>query len=147
MKKIIIIVVALLVLGGGGFGAWKFFMAGDKAETAAAPEQNAAPVFMDLDPFVVSVIRDNRVVKYLSLTVKLEVAGPVAEAKVTKMMPYLRDAYMTRLHASLSRSDPALNYDVEKLKRQLMAESERVLGPGYVRNVLIGSIMEKRSPP
>lgn len=148
MKKIILIVVVLLVLGGGGFAVWKFMLGGgEKAAMSQAQELQAAPpVYVDLDPFVISVIRGNRVVKYLSLSLKLEVAGPVAEAKVKKMMPYLRDAYLTRLHTALSRGDPDVTYDAEKMKRILLAESEKVVGPGYVRDVLVGTIVEKQNP-
>lgn len=146
MKKIILIVVILLVLGGGGFAVWKFMLSGEKAGMTAAEQQAAPPVYVELDPFIIQVIRGNGVVKYLSLSIKLEVAGPEAEAKVKTMMPYLRDAYFTRLHTALSRGDPAITYDAEKVKRQIMAESEKVLGPGFVRNVLIGQMMEKENP-
>ncbi|HLF59503.1 MAG TPA: flagellar basal body-associated FliL family protein [Alphaproteobacteria bacterium] len=151
MKKIIIIVAALLLLGGGGFAVWKMFFAGAKSETAAAEGQGehgekTGPIFMDLEPFIVPVIRENRVVKYLSLSIKIELTGPAAEAKVKEMMPYLRDAYLTRLHTALSRGDPAQGYDAAKLKRQLMAESDKVLGEGLVHDVLIGAVLEKNNP-
>ena len=146
MKKIIIIVVVLLVLGGGGYAVWKFMLSGEKPAMSQDQElKAAAAVYVDLDPFVIPVIRGNRVVKYLSLSLKLEVAGPKAEAEVKKMMPYLRDAYLTRLHRALSRGDPDVTYNAERMKRMLLAESEKVLGPDYVRDVLIGTIVEKQN--
>lgn len=147
MKKIIIVVVALLVLGSGGFAGWKFFLSGDKAAAPAEGEQaNAGLVYLDMEPFVIPVIREDRVVKYLSLSVKLELAGPAAEAKVKEMMPYVRDAFLTRLHIALSRGEAGLNADTARLKRQLLAESERVLGTNQVRDVLIGQAVEKTNP-
>ena len=128
MKKIIIIVVALLVLGGGAFAGWKFFLSEDKSAAPAEGEkESAGPVFLDMEPFIVPVIREDRVVKYLSLAIKLELAGPNAEAKVKEMMPYVRDAFLTRLHIALSRGDTGLNADTARLKRQLLAEATRSL--------------------
>jgi len=151
MKKIIIIIVALLLLAGGGFAVWKFVLSAGNGEAGQEGDGlrdlvSSGPVFLDLDPFVVPVIRENRVVKYLSLGIKLDLTGGAAEAKVKEMMPYLRDAYLTRLHAALSRGDAALSSDVAKLKRQLMAESEKLLGPDVVRDVLIGTAIEKEAP-
>jgi flagellar basal body-associated protein FliL len=151
MKKIIVIVVVLLLLAGGGFAVWKFVLSAGGGEAGQEGHGlsdliSSGPVFLDLDPFVVPVIRENRVVKYLSLGIKLELTGSAAENKVTEMMPYLRDAYLTRLHATLSRGDAALSSDVPKLKRQLMAESENLLGPDVVRDVLIGAVIEKEAP-
>lgn len=149
MKKLVIIIVALLLLGGGGFAVWKyFFKDGGPAEVQKPAEgEGQGPIFVDMEPFVIPVIREDRVVKYLSLAVKLDINGPEAKKKVDEMMPYLRDAFLTRLHAVLSRGDPNQTYDAEKLKRQLLAESERVLGPGLVRDVLIGSVAEKKATP
>lgn len=148
MKKIIIIVVALLVLGGGAFAGWKFFLSGDKGAPSAEHEkEGAGPVYLDMEPFIIPVIREDRVVKYLSLSVKLELAGPGAEAKVKEMMPYVRDAFLTRLHIALSRGDTGLNADTARLKHQLLAEAERVLGPDQVHDVLIGQAVEKSNPP
>jgi len=147
MKKIIIVVIALLVLGGGGFAGWKYFLSGDKsAAPAEGVKESAGPVYLDMEPFIIPVIREDRVVKYLSLAVKLELAGPNAEAKVKEMMPYVRDAFLTRLHIALSRGDTGLNADTARLKHQLLAEAERVLGPDQVRDVLIGQAVEKSNP-
>ena len=151
MKKIIIIVVVLLLLGGGGFAVWKFMLsAGNggagEAREALSEMMNTGPVYLELDPFIVPVIRENRIVKYLSLAIKLELTNGAAEKKVKDMMPYVRDAYFTRLHATLSRGDTALNYDLEKLKTQLMAESEKLLGPNVVKSVLIEGAIEKDAP-
>jgi flagellar basal body-associated protein FliL len=149
MKKIIIIVVAILLLAGGGFAAWKFLLSGKPpAEAPAAEEgaQPAGPPFVELAPFVIPVTRGDRVVKYTSLTVKLEVVDAAAKQKVEKFLPYVRDAFLTKMLVTLSRGDPDEGYDMEKLRRQLMAESERVLGPGLIKDILITAAAE-RTPP
>lgn len=150
MKKIIIIVVVLLLLGGGGFAAWKFLWSGKGGEQPAAAEggqpQQSGPLFIDMDPLIIPVTREDRVVKYTSLAIKLEVASPAAKTKVEQFMPYVRDAFLTRLMVVLSRGDPSQPYDPEKLKRQLLAESEKVLGPDMVKDVLLGATAERVNP-
>jgi flagellar FliL protein len=148
MKKIIIVVV-LLVLAGGGFAAWYFYFKGGGEAEAPAPEGEhaAGAIFVAMEPFIIPVIQEDRVVKHMSLAVKLEVAGPAAEQKVKEFLPYIRDAFLTKLHTALSRSDVNQNYDAPKLKRQLLAECEKVVGPGVVNNVLIENAVEKVNPP
>jgi flagellar FliL protein len=154
MKKIIIIVVALLVLAGGGFAAWYFYFKGGGEAEAPAPEGEhgagehaAGAIFIAMEPFIIPVIHEDRVVKHMSLAVKLEVAGPAAEQKVKEFLPYIRDAFLTKLHTALSRNDVNQNYDASKLKRQLLAECEKVVGPGVVKDVLIENAVEKVNPP
>jgi len=146
MKKIVIIIVVLLVLGGGGFAAWKFFMGGETVPQEAA-DHPTGPIYVSMEPFVIQVFRDDRVVKNISLAVQIEVESAGAEAKVHESMPYLRDAYLRRLHAALSRGEVGQNYDEAKLKRQLLAESDDILGPGVVTAILIGNTVEKTRTP
>lgn len=146
MKKILIIVVAILVLAGGGFAAWKFLVDGG-AESETVADHGGGPVYVDMEPFIIQVIRENGVAKSVSLSIQLEVAGPAAERQVEDSMVYLRDAFLTRLHATLSRGSVGQNYDAEKLKRQLAAQADEVLGPGVVTGVLIGNTVERTTGP
>ena len=149
MKKIIIIIVAILLLAGGGFAAWKYLWSGKAGGQISAPaegQQQDGPIYIDLEPMIIPITREDRVVKYTSLSIKLEVNGPAAKAKVDQFMPYVRDAFLTRLMVTLSRGDPSQPYDPEKLKRQLLAESERVLGPDMVKDVLISATAERTNP-
>ena len=121
MKKIIIIVVAILLLAGGGFAAWKYLWSGKAGGQTSAPaeegQQQNGPIYIDLEPMIIPITREDRVVKYTSLSIKLEVNGPAAKAKVDQFMPYVRDAFLTRLMVTLSRGDPTQPYDPETLKR------------------------------
>lgn len=147
MKKIIIIVVVILALAGGGFAAWKFMLSGEmEAETPAA-DHGGGPVYVEMEPFIIQVIRENGVAKNVSMSIQLEVAGPGAEKQVKDSMVYLRDAFLTRLHATLSRGAVGASNDAAKLKRQLLAQADEVLGPGVVTDVLIGNTMEQSTGP
>ena len=150
MKKFAIIAVVVLLLGGGGFAAWKFLLggkAGTETPEAATPA-SAGPTYVALDPFAVPVIRDDRIARQVILTVKLDLRDAAAKAEVNEKMPLLRDALLTRLHATLARGalQSGQSFDAVRLKRQFLAECDRVLGKGVVREVLIEAATEKNMP-
>jgi hypothetical protein len=63
-------------------------------------------------------------------------------------MPYLRDAFLTRLHDLMGRrSRDGRTFAPEVVKRRLLAESERVPGAGVVRDVLVQGAFEKTCRP
>jgi flagellar FliL protein len=113
---IIVSVVALLFGVGGAIVAVKFFGGSEKttehvdehkAETAAKsdtqagasgkPGQTAVPgVMFDLDPFIVN-LADVPDVRYLKLTVKLEVDSEAVSADLSARVPQVRDAVLVLL--------------------------------------------------
>ena len=149
MKMVIIIVAVLALLGAGGYAAYTFLGAGEEP-SAAAPEDGEKPAFIALDPFIVPVIRGNEIVRHVNLEITLELAPGVAEDDVNEMMTFLRDAFIKRLHGIIGRrhgrrEDEGL--DMARIKRGLLADSARVLGPDIVRDVLIQSSFERRVSP
>ncbi|MDH4152186.1 MAG: flagellar basal body-associated FliL family protein [Nitrospira sp.] len=117
MKLLLIVSVVALVFGvGGAIVAVKFFGGSDKAaehadehktETAAKadahadasgkPGQPAAlGVMFDLDPFIVN-LADVPDVRYLKLTVKLEVDSEAVSADLSARVPQVRDAILVLL--------------------------------------------------
>ena len=147
MKKIIVIVVVILALAGGGFAVWKFMLGGETEPETPAAEDGGGPVYVEMEPFIIQVIRENGVAKNVSMSIKLEVAGPGGEKQVEDSMVYLRDAFFKRLHATLSRSAVGASTDTAKLKRQLLAQADEVLGPGVVTDVLLGNTTEQSTGP
>jgi flagellar protein FliL len=113
---IIVSVIALLFGVGGAVVAVKFFGGSDKnaehadehkTETAVKSEaqggtsgkagQTAAPgVMFDLDPFIVN-LADVPDVRYLKLTVKLEVDNDAVSADLSARVPQVRDAVLVLL--------------------------------------------------
>ncbi|MGB8275974.1 MAG: flagellar basal body-associated FliL family protein [Alphaproteobacteria bacterium] len=145
MKKTVLIGVAAVLLLAGGFTASKFLLGNDAPKAEEQPAANDdKPVFITLDPFVMPVIREDRVSRQVSVTVKLEVAGKENAALVKEKLPLLRDAMLTRLHAVISRSRAdGQTIDAARVKRVLLAACERVLGKGPVRDVLIEDMAER----
>ncbi len=108
MKMMIIVGAGALVLGlGGAFAAFKFMGGSHEAAQAKAggAEQSGAPaaeakatpaVFFDLDPFIVN-LADAPDVRYLKLTVKLDLDKAETKEELTARLPQIRDAILVLL--------------------------------------------------
>lgn len=115
IKLLIIVVVAALVAGlGGAFVVVKFLggsqKATDQAEEhkpgtiakaephgEAGTKHGAAPGAMfDLEPFIVN-LADSPEIRYLKLTVKLEVENETAVADLSARVPQVRDTILVLL--------------------------------------------------
>jgi flagellar FliL protein len=116
LKMVIIIVAGTLVLGiGGAFGLFKL-MAGRqgaedrKSETTVAkaagqgetevkpnaPKASSPGAIYDVEPFIVN-LADTPEVRYLKLTVKLELESQDASAELASRIPQLRDTILVLL--------------------------------------------------
>ncbi len=140
MKKLVVILVAALVLGGGGYIGWMQYFAdgsGEGAGGGSAPVGDQAP-FVELDPLTAPFLRDGKFARYVLLVVNLEVGSQRDIARVREMLPRLRDAFVTELHAlAATRSPDQRLINVARVKARLIAGTHRVLGPGVVRDVLV----------
>ena len=133
MKMVIIIIIVvvstLLLAGGGAFLMFKLMGGGHggeeaKSETGAAKEESrseaekkpaaaeaksgaakaAQPgLIFDVEPFIVN-LADMAEVRYLKLTVKLELDSQEASAELTGRMPQVRDTILVLLTSKDSAS-------------------------------------------
>ena len=123
MKMVIIMVAGTLVLAlGGAFALFKFMAGGheggeQKAEASAAkatvpgePEAKHGAskasipgAIYDVDPFIVN-LADTPEVRYLKLTVKLELESQEASAELASRVPQLRDTILVLLTSKDSAS-------------------------------------------
>ncbi len=140
MKKLVVILVAALVLGGGGYIGWMQYFAdgsGEGAGGGSAPVGDQA-LFVELDPLTAPFLRDGKFAHYVLLVVNLEVGSERDIERVREMLPRLRDAFVTELHAlAATRSPDQRLINVGRVKARLIAGTHRVLGPGVVRDVLV----------
>ncbi len=151
MKRVAIFLVLLLVLGGGGVAGW-WFMLGrvpdQPGEEAQHQEPGAQPIFVDLDPVTVPVIRDGRVIQHMTFVVVLQVETEEERGLVTKSMRRLTDAYIKELHVLLARRFVWDDGDIVPLvRKRLMAASEQVMGPEAVKEVLVKGIQSRKPQP
>ncbi len=123
LKMVIIIVVGTLVLGLGGAFALLKLMAGGHGGDEQKPEATVAKAaehgeteakhgaakapgpgaIYDIDPFIVN-LADTPEVRYLKLTVKLELESQEASAELASRTPQLRDTILVLLTSKDSAS-------------------------------------------
>jgi flagellar FliL protein len=116
LKIVIIIVAGTLVIGlGGAFALFKLMAGGhggdeQKAEATTAkaaghkeaeakpdaPKVNTPGAIYDVDPFIVN-LADTPEVRYLKLTVKLELESQDTSAELASRIPQLRDTILVLL--------------------------------------------------
>jgi len=145
-KLILIIagVVLLLLVAGGGF----FFMRkGSSEKTAAVEEKPAAPkaehaaekteekvgsgVILDLDPFVVN-LADSPEIRYLKVTIKLELTKAEYAEEVNNRMPQIRDSLLILLSSKEYAAIRTVEGKLE-LRDEILQRLNTVLKKGVVQ--------------
>jgi hypothetical protein len=111
----------------------------------AAPEaSDGQPVYLELEPFIVPVIRNNQVESHLAWQFTLEVADSHGAGKVKAEMPRLTHAFLGSLYLLAQRPDMAdATSDINRLKARLTLVANNVLGPGIVTGVLVQRSMRR----
>ena len=144
MKMFAIIVVAVIMLAGGAFSALKalkmgpFAEEGEVAEEAPPPEP---PRVIDFDPLYLPIFRGDKVAATVQIQFRLETVGEENEARITKLLPRLNDAFLREMYVFI----PALlkktnQIDPEIIKNKLHQVGNRVAGKGVIKGVLIQSV-------
>ena len=91
MKRLLIILVLVLLLAGGGGGAWWFMNQGaEQAEAEAPVEAAAKPNFVKIDPIILPLIQQNKVTRFVTVVITLEMPVDDAILKVGLVKPRLR---------------------------------------------------------
>lgn len=162
MKKLILALLVVLMLGGGAVGVMYYMKIGPFAE-AGSPDSTVAteeiigpdgekktvvskdqPVFYPLDPLVVPIFDEEKVVATIQIQVKLEVMGKENREKVSRLRPRIADALLRDLYGFLPRLIQSRNHvDVSILKRRMQMITDRTIGEGVVQNVLVQSISDQ----
>lgn len=102
VKMLIIIVVAALVAGIGGAFVIVKWMGGksanvEKADAPVAAEaKRETGVIFDLEPFIVN-LADTPEIRYLKLTIKLEVESQGVSTDLAARIPQIRDTILVLL--------------------------------------------------
>jgi flagellar FliL protein len=150
MKKIIIIIVALVLIVGCGGAVW-FFMQGadvpfgdetEKEDKAASLDESE---FVDIENLSVPVIREGRVDKYITISLSLEMRSVDARERAEEAMPRLKDAIFRDLYSyfSMQKSDQQ-GLNVNQVKARLLWATERAIGEGLVKQIIIQGAYERR---
>ncbi len=151
MKLVIIIVSVVLLLAGGG--AAFFFLQGQDseapesqqtAETGEQPKVSADPVYMDVKNLVIPIIRNREIQKYVLFRITLEMHDENTKDQVRLVFPRLKDAFIKDLFDYYAYRTPgAGGINVNAVRRRLKRASDRTVGKGKVKNVLIQGAFER----
>ncbi|MGE0253880.1 MAG: hypothetical protein AB7N54_15720 [Alphaproteobacteria bacterium] len=147
MKKLVLILAGVLV--AAGVGGW--LMLGGEGEPAdVPPPRPPRPDFVPLRPLTANVFdHRNQLVGRFTAELTLEVDGETGREAVRLAMTRLMDDYLAELHTMLDHEQAnGPRVDIDLIKARLMRASERELGPGLVKDVLIQTLLRRgREPP
>ena len=149
MKKLAIILIVLIVLGGaGGAGYWFFLREPPDEESAEAAEEKHSLVettrFIELDPIILPVIREGQVTLHVTTTISIELAKPIDTAQAHMSRIRLTDTVLSELHGIYGlRYVQERGYDLPIVRDRLRLASERVLGVGTVKSVVLLSVNKR----
>ena len=142
-KKLIIGIVAILVLAGGTTAAMKFLTIGPFAEGPTQDNKDTEkkkriPIFIDMEPLILSLIEDNKISKPLQIQITLETDGQenakFLEQRLTKLKAeFFKDLYsfIPRLLKKKSR------LDIPILRERLKVVGGRFVGKNYIDGVQV----------
>jgi len=108
-KWILMGLLALLVIGGGGTAY--YMMAGDSGATKGKssevhaeeePEMESIGPVIDMDPFILN-LADRDQLRYLKVSIKLQLDRPEIETDFEDKLPAIRDALLVLLTSKESR--------------------------------------------
>ncbi|MSO93685.1 MAG: flagellar basal body-associated FliL family protein [Rhodospirillales bacterium] len=148
MKIVVIAFALLMMITGGTVSTMKWLKLGPFAEKSpdevqAVKVPTGPPVFIDMDPLVVTIFQGDRVAALIQIQLKLETVGNENTVRVQRAMPRLSDAFLRELHAFIPRLlKKEENLDILVIKKRLQMVADKVASPGTVRNVLIQSVTE-----
>tara|TARA_E500000331_G_scaffold333088_1_gene356968 strand:+ start:105 stop:560 length:456 start_codon:yes stop_codon:yes gene_type:complete len=147
MNRIVIIIVALIVIAGGGGAVWYFFRQADAPVLEGAVEEKSLEEaeFVDIENLSISVIREGRVDRYITISVSLEMHNKDAKAHGDEAFPRLKDAVFRDLHSYFSMQQAGqTGINVAQVKSRLMWAAERAIGKGKVKQVIIQGAYERK---
>jgi len=130
----------VLLLGGGGGAAW-FFMGGGEEEKdgkhakAAHVDEHAeesGPI-MELDPFLLN-LADRDELRFLKVSIKLELDRPEEETDYPNKVPAIRDALLVLLSSKESQLLRTVN-GKRRIREEIMTRVNGVMRKGKVSNV------------
>ncbi len=147
MKRNLVLIIAVLVILGSAAAVWFFFIEAETPAEKAAAEAPPPPepILLTLDTISVPVIREGRIAKYVMLQLSLEMEDEEAKAVAEEQMPRLKDALFRTIYDYFANQAPGQQgINMNQIASRLKRASDRAIGPGRVKKVLIQGAYERR---
>lgn len=143
MIRVLLTILTLAIVGAAGFGAYKYISYVKEKEFAET--NDAGPVFVDLTPIYVPIVRegDLKEVRVFQLSLETREGGPYQTA--LRERGRIQDLMIRYLSALAERRGPENIDNLEYVREQLMLGCAENIGPGVVRGVAFVSIVKR--PP
>ncbi len=107
-----------------------------------------APTYVQMRPIILPIVEGNRVTRTAGVVVVLELEKGKTEAELEPSRIRLRDAFITELYTFIDQhKESARALDAVAVKERLQATSDRILGPGFVHEVLVQQAFERPRKP
>jgi flagellar protein FliL len=152
-KLILLVVVPLLLLGAGGGAAYVggLLPSGAGAEAAARDENGGGVpppaevdprnmVFVEMPDILVNLQSDARRVRFLKLSLALEVASERDAERIRALQPRILDSFQVHLR-SLEIEELQGSAAMYRLKEDLLARINNAVAPVRVRDVLFKEML------
>ena len=138
-KMMVLGLVGVLLLGGGGGAAW-FFMGGQKEEGEKHAKEEHVEEHVDepgpvveLEPFLLN-LADRDELRFLKVSIKLELDRPEEKTDFPKKVPAIRDALLVLLSSKESQLLRTVN-GKRRIREEIMTRANGVMSKGKVSNV------------
>lgn len=142
-KMVLLIVLGVAVLAGGGGAAWLLLGSNDTAhetrsenpsqESSHDAHANEPGPIVELDPFVLN-LADKEELRYLKLTISLELDRPKEETDFEARLPAIRDALLVLLTSKESRAIRTVS-GKRRIREEIRSRVNKVMRKGKVTNV------------
>jgi len=150
MKKLIFLIFLFVMLVGVTGGSLYFLEIGPfkpkkgEARRSFQKKEKDTTVFIDMDPLAIPIFQGNRVAATIQIQVKLETNNKSNAETINNRLPVITDAFVRDLHGFMPRLLKAKErVDVLIIKQRLQMVSDKVVGKGVVRNVLVQSVLDQ----
>jgi flagellar basal body-associated protein FliL len=144
MKKFLSIIF-LYLLFTTSFAFAKAELGGDAKKDSGTVESSGVNFYIRLNPMVLPVINEHGVTEIVSMLIALEVSDQRAIESVNGIIPRLNDAIVRALYGQIDKSiyRNGRFLDINKLKTKLEVVTDKTLGKGFVKNVLIQGVNQR----
>ena len=139
-KLIILVVLAVAVLAGGGGAVWFLMGSGSDGEshesekTAQKDDHSKEPgPIKELDPFVLN-LADREELRYLKMTIQLELDQAETETEFEMRIPAIRDALLVLLTSKESQHLRTVN-GKRRIREEIMSRANRLMHKGKITSV------------
>jgi len=147
MRVVIFIVILLLLLGGAAgayFGLGFNPFAGDETEEVKA-EPEPDPYFLSTRPFIVPIFEGQRIAWHVDMALAMEAENEEDYEYLILHANTLRDAFILELGSYMNLMwAEKRELDALLIKKRLRLVAGKIVGQGYVREVVITELNQRR---